>query len=90
MRLYGDRIFLTGGIDMSQLLANGTPTVRDVCRQTIAAAPTGYFMGSTTEIDNSSRLENVLAMIEVSWGYPPPGARPDILEQIHQRHAARR
>ncbi len=90
-RLYGDRIFLTGGIDMSQLLANGTPDeVRDVCRQTIAAAPTGYFMGSTTEIDNRSRLENVLAMIEVSWGYPPPGARPDILEQIHQRHAARR
>ncbi|MBC8235518.1 hypothetical protein H8E77_38715 [bacterium] len=85
-RLYGDRIFLTGGIDMSQLLSIGTPDeVREVCRQTIQAAPTGYFMGSTTEIDNSSRLENVLAMIEVSWGYYPPGAKPDIMEQIRCR-----
>jgi hypothetical protein len=31
-------------------------------------------MGSTTEIDNSSRLENVLAMLESAWGHPPrPG-----------------
>jgi len=85
-RLYGDQIFLTGGIDMSQLLSNGTPDeVREVCHKTIEEAPTGYFMGSTTEIDNSSRLENVLAMIEVSWGYYPPGAKPDIMEQIRRR-----
>ena len=85
-RLYGDKIFLTGGIDMSQLLSNGTPDqVREVCCKAIADAPTGYFMGSTTEIDNSSRLENVLAMIEVSWGHPPPGAKPDILDQIRER-----
>lgn len=84
--LYGDCIFLTGGIDMSQLLSIGTPDqVREVCRKTINKAPTGYFMGSTTEIDNSSNLENVLAMIEVSWGYYPPGANPDIMEQIQRR-----
>lgn len=89
-RLYGDRLFLTGGIDMSQLLANGTPDqVREVCRRTIAAAPTGYFLGSTTEIDNTSRLENVLAMIEVSWGTYPQGAHPGVLEQIRRRHQAR-
>ena len=90
-RLYGDKLFLTGGIDMSQLLSNGTPDeVREVCHQTIADAPTGYFMGSTTEIDNSSRLENVLAMVEVSWGHYPEGASSDIMEQIRERKAATR
>jgi len=85
-RLYGDKIFLTGGIDMSQLLSYGTQDqVREVCRKAIADAPTGYLMGSTTEIDNSSNLENVLAMMEVSWGYYPPGAKPDIMEQIQRR-----
>jgi len=85
-RLYGDKIFLTGGIDMSQLLSNGTPDqVRKVCRKTIKDAPTGYFMGSTTEIDNSSNLENVLAMMEVSWGYYPTSAKPDIMKQIKHR-----
>lgn len=85
-RLYGDKIFLTGGIDMSQLLSHSTPDqVKEVCRKTIESAPSGYFMGSTTEIDNTSRLENVLAMIEVSWGYHPPGAKPDIIEQIKKR-----
>jgi hypothetical protein len=87
-RLYGDNLFLTGGIDMSQLLSQGTPDqVRAVCRKAIADAPTGYFMGSTTEIDNSSRLENVLAMMEVSWGERPQGAHPEILQQIERRKA---
>jgi hypothetical protein len=84
--LYGDRIFLTGGIDMSQLLSNGTPDqVREVCQEAISVAPSGYLMGSTTEIDNSSRLENVLAMVEVSWGRYPEGAKPDVLDQIRRR-----
>ncbi|MFC1713591.1 hypothetical protein ACFL6S_07985 [Candidatus Poribacteria bacterium] len=75
---------------MSQLLSNGTPDqVREVCRKAIADAPTGYFMGSTTEIDNSSNLENVLAMMEVSWGHYPPGAKPDIMEQIRRRREQR-
>ena len=85
-RLCGDRIFLTGGIDMSQLLSYGTPDqVRDTCRKAIAGAPNGYFMGSTTEIDNSSNLENVLAMMEVAWGCYPPPSTPGILEQIQRR-----
>jgi hypothetical protein len=85
-RLYKDKIFFTGGIDMSQLLSIGTPDqVKDVCRKTIAEAPTGYFMGSTTELDNSSNLENILAMMETSWGHYPPGAKPDIMDQIRRR-----
>lgn len=70
-RLYGDKLFLTGAIDMSQLLSNGTPDeVRRVCRQAIDVASPGYFIGSTTELDNSSKLENILAMVEVAWGRP--------------------
>jgi len=62
---YGSRIFITGGIDMSQLLSNGTPEeVREVCRQAIRDARPGYFIGSTTELDNSVRLANVMAMID--------------------------
>jgi len=64
---YGDRIFLTGGIDMSQLMSLGSPDeVREVCRQGIRDAYPGYFIGSTTEADNSCRLENILAMVEVA------------------------
>jgi hypothetical protein len=63
----GGRAFIAGGIDMSQLLSNGTPDeVRDVCRQAIRDAYPGYFMGSTTEIDNSCSLENIVAMYEVA------------------------
>ena len=61
------RLFLAGGIDMSQLLSRGTPEeVRETCRQAIRDAYPGYFMGSTTEADNSCRLENLLAMYEVA------------------------
>jgi len=64
---YGDRLFLAGGIDMSQLLSNGTPDeVREVCREAVRDAYPGYFMGSTTEADNSCTLENLLAMYEVA------------------------
>lgn len=64
---YGHKLFLAGGIDMSQLLSNGTPDeVREVCRQAIRDAYPGYFMGSTTEADNSCRLENLVAMYEVA------------------------
>ena len=65
---YGDRIFLAGGIDMSQLMSNGTPEeVREVSRQAIRDAYPGYFIGSTTEADNSCRLENIVAMVETAW-----------------------
>ena len=64
---YGNKLFLAGGIDMSQLLSNGTPNeVREVCQQAIRDAYPGYFMGSTTEADNSCRLENLIAMYEVA------------------------
>jgi uroporphyrinogen decarboxylase len=66
-RLYGDRLFLTGGIDISQLMALGSvEQVKETCRQAIAAAAPGYFLGSTTEIDDGAKLENVLAMWEVA------------------------
>jgi hypothetical protein len=61
------QLFLAGGIDMSQLLSNGTPEeVRQVCRQAIRDAYPGYFMGSTTEADNSCQGENLVAMYEVA------------------------
>jgi len=61
------QLFLAGGIDMSQLLSNGTPDeVREVCRQAIRDACPGYLMGSTTEADNSCRAENLVAMYEVA------------------------
>ena len=68
-RLYGDRLFIAGGIDISQLMANGKPEqVRKVCRDAVRIASPGYFIGSTTELDNGSRLENILAMWEVALG----------------------
>ncbi len=60
-------LFLAGGIDMSQLLSNGTPEeVREVCRQAIRDGCPGYLMGSTTEADNSCRAENLVAMYEIA------------------------
>lgn len=51
--------------------ANGTPDqVRQACSAAIDAAGPGYFIGSTTELDNGSRLENVLAMLEAAWNTP--------------------
>ncbi|NLG26809.1 MAG: hypothetical protein GX557_02790 [Chloroflexi bacterium] len=60
-------LFLAGGIDMSQLLSNGSPEeVRQVCRQAVRDAYPGFLMGSTTESDNSCKLENLLAMYDIS------------------------
>ncbi len=46
------RLFLTGGIDVSQLMAFGSPDeVREACAQAIReAGGVGYFLGSTTEL----------------------------------------
>jgi hypothetical protein len=63
----GHRLFLAGGIDMSQLLSNGTTDeVRAACEQAIHDAYPGFFMGSTTEADNSCTLENLLVMYQVA------------------------
>ena len=68
---YGDRIFITGGIDVSYLMACADPDeVRKACREAIAAASPGYFIGSTTELDNGSKPENILAMIEAAREIP--------------------
>jgi len=64
---YGNKIFLAGGIDMSQLIALKEPEeVREVCIETIKIAYPGYFLGSTTELDNSAKLENIIVMYEIA------------------------
>jgi len=66
------KLFLAGGIDMSQLLSNGSPDqVREVCRQAIRDASPGFLMGSTTEADNSCKAENLVAMYEVAMAGLP-------------------
>lgn len=63
----GNTIFPTGGIDVSQLMALGSPDeVKEVCLNAIRDAGPGYLMASTAELDNGARLENVLAMVEVA------------------------
>ncbi|HOK57332.1 MAG TPA: uroporphyrinogen decarboxylase family protein [bacterium] len=64
---YGNKIFLTGGIDMSQLLSlKTTEEVKEKCIETIKICYPGYFIGSTTEIDNSVKLENIIVMYEIA------------------------
>jgi len=65
-RLYGKKLFLTGGIDVSNLLPLGTPAeVRARCLEAIREADgRGYFLGSTTEILPSVPAENVITMLE--------------------------
>jgi hypothetical protein len=61
------QLFLAGGIDMSQLLSYGSvEEVKEVCVQAIRDVYPGYFMGSTTEADNSCKTENLIAMYEVA------------------------
>ena len=75
-QLYGNQIFMAGGIDISQLMSNGTPAeVRTVCREALEAACPGYFIGSTTELDNGSRLDNIQAMLETAWSAAPVRGR---------------
>ena len=64
-------LFLTGGIDVSQLLSLGAPDeVRAVCQQAIQdTGGLGYFMGSTTELHWDVKLENAVAMFETAWNY---------------------
>jgi len=64
-------LFLVGGIDASQLLVNGSPeAVRAACRKAIDDTNgTGYFLGSTTELNTAVKLENAAAMFETAWNY---------------------
>lgn len=63
------QLFLTGGIDVSQLLPLGEPEeVRAACRQAIAEANgRGYLMGSSTELHWDVKLENAIAMYEIPF-----------------------
>jgi hypothetical protein len=63
------KLFLTGGIDVSQLLVNGTSEeVRAACRQAIdETGGRGYFLGTTTELNNGVPLPNAQAMFETAW-----------------------
>jgi hypothetical protein len=62
-------LFLAGGIDVSQLLVNGSPEeVRTACLQAITDTDAvGYFMGTSTELNQGVRLENAIAMFETAW-----------------------
>jgi hypothetical protein len=62
-------LFLAGGIDVSQLLVNGSPEeVRAACLGAIADTDgVGYFMGTSTELNLGVRLENAIAMFETAW-----------------------
>jgi hypothetical protein len=62
-------LFLTGGVDVSQLLPLGTPDeVRAACRQNIAdTGGRGYFLGSSTELHWEVKLENAIAMYATPW-----------------------
>ncbi len=68
VRIKYPNLFLAGGIDVSQLLALGTPAqVQEACQ--VAMRDTGrrgYFMGSTTELLWEVPLENALAMYEAA------------------------
>lgn len=61
-------LFLTGGVDVSQLLPLGTPEeVREACLENIRAAEgRGYFLGSSTELHWEIPTENILAMFEAA------------------------
>ncbi len=61
-------LFLTGGVDVSQLLPLGTPEeVREASLENIRAAEgRGYFLGSSTELHWEIPTENILAMFEAA------------------------
>ena len=63
------RLFLAGGVDVSQLMVFGTPEeVRTYCRQAIEdTSGRGFYLGSTTELLWDVRLENAIAMFEAAW-----------------------
>ena len=62
-------LFLTGGVDVSELLARGTPDqVYAACKENIDATDgIGYFLGSDTELDWVMPVENIIAMIDTAW-----------------------
>jgi len=80
-RRVGRRMFLCGGIDVSQLLPFGTVAeVRAACERAIAEAAPGYFIGSSTEMHAEVPLRNVRVVYETPFrlaglAAPGPGLR---------------
>lgn len=71
-RRYGHRLILVGGIDCSQLLPLGTPEqIRGAVQHAVqvAAPGGGFFIGSSSEVNPATPLENVLAFYEACRGY---------------------
>jgi len=69
---YGDKICLIGNIDVSQLLPYGKKDdVVNAVKQCIrdAGEGGGYMLSPCTDITNSCKLENVLAMISAAMKY---------------------
>ncbi|HHY46864.1 MAG TPA: hypothetical protein GX506_06140 [Firmicutes bacterium] len=61
-------LVLIGGIDISQLLAFGTPEeVKKATLEAIRDGGRGYFVASTSELHKNIPLENVIAMWETVW-----------------------
>ena len=65
-------LVLIGNIDISQLLPNGT--LQEVIAATKvaidnAARGGGYILATCSEIHNSCKLENIIAMVETAWKY---------------------
>ncbi|MBI5092027.1 MAG: hypothetical protein HZB26_06230 [Candidatus Hydrogenedentes bacterium] len=64
-------LFMSGAIDVSQLLPHGTPAqVRDAVRRALDAAEGRLMVGSSTELNNEVPLENYLALREAVLEYP--------------------
>jgi uroporphyrinogen decarboxylase len=64
------KLFMAGGIDVSQLLPRGRPEqVRDATRRALDAADGRIMVGSSTELNNDVPLENFLAMREAVLSY---------------------
>ncbi|MCS6949702.1 MAG: uroporphyrinogen decarboxylase family protein [Armatimonadota bacterium] len=71
-RRYGRRLILVGGIDCSQLLPLGTlEEIRRAVRHAmqVAAPGGGFFIGSSSEVNPATPLENVLAFYEACREY---------------------
>ncbi len=63
-------LWMTGGIDLAQLLPHGSPReVADVVRATIDAAEGKIMIGSSAELQNSVPLANFLAMRDTVLDY---------------------
>lgn len=65
-------LVLVGNIDISQLLPNGTKKeVIEATKKAIddAGKGGGYILATCSEIHNTCKLENVIAMIETAWEY---------------------